>query len=304
MSKYLIINADDFGISHAENLAVAELYQSGKITSASIMAGAHAYNEAVSIAKEIQMDSVGVHLYFTSEYPNDGNIFSLKSQTGSEALMKDGAFTPDFTFDKADPALLSEIIKEAEYQIEMVKNDGIKISHLDNHMYSLWPCRGADFLDNALNLCNQYNIPTIRLSVGCSEQDKYYSPVHASRRRRLAVRASAASAKVKTADYIYLMQQGKNADFSDEQMLENFKNFVRRLTNGISEVHLHPAIASEEQQKYNPWYVERDAEYRLLRDNDIKAICAEYGVKLISYADLAKMKRFRLPFAKIIRNIL
>ena len=38
MERYLIINADDFGMCHAGNLAVFDLLQKGGITSATIMA--------------------------------------------------------------------------------------------------------------------------------------------------------------------------------------------------------------------------------------------------------------------------
>ena len=38
MDKYLIINADDFGMCRAANLAVMDLLKSGSITSSTIMA--------------------------------------------------------------------------------------------------------------------------------------------------------------------------------------------------------------------------------------------------------------------------
>ena len=38
MNKYLIINADDFGMCNSQNLAVFELFEKGTITSATIMA--------------------------------------------------------------------------------------------------------------------------------------------------------------------------------------------------------------------------------------------------------------------------
>ena len=77
--KYLIINIDDFGVSHAANMAAQELYKSGKVTSMSIMAGASAYEEAVSIAIQENIESIGVHLYATNEYPGSENSFNLQN---------------------------------------------------------------------------------------------------------------------------------------------------------------------------------------------------------------------------------
>ena len=51
MDKYLIINADDFGMCHSANLAVADLFKSGGITSATIMAPCAWAYEAVNFAK-------------------------------------------------------------------------------------------------------------------------------------------------------------------------------------------------------------------------------------------------------------
>lgn len=38
MDKYLIINADDFGMCHSQNVAIMDLLLKGSITSSTIMA--------------------------------------------------------------------------------------------------------------------------------------------------------------------------------------------------------------------------------------------------------------------------
>ena len=50
MKKQLIINADDFGIHEAVNLAVYRGFESGILTSTSIMAGGDAFSSAVRAA--------------------------------------------------------------------------------------------------------------------------------------------------------------------------------------------------------------------------------------------------------------
>ena len=44
----LIINADDFGIHHEVNLAVAKAFDQGVLTSTSLLASGPAFNEAVA----------------------------------------------------------------------------------------------------------------------------------------------------------------------------------------------------------------------------------------------------------------
>ena len=44
MKKYLIINADDFGVSHSVNKAIMELLNKGRISSATIMPNVNNYD--------------------------------------------------------------------------------------------------------------------------------------------------------------------------------------------------------------------------------------------------------------------
>jgi len=299
--KFLIINIDDFGVSHAANVAARKLYKSGKVTSVSIMAGASAYDEAVSIIKENGIESVGVHLYVTNEYPGASNVFRHKGLTDCETLRKNGTFTEDFRY---NAKFATEVQKEASAQLEKVLSDGIKPTHLDNHMYSLWPAGSNDFFESACRMCNENRIKTIRLSSRIKELGGYFSPLYSGRLKRLCARSIADKYGLKTVDFVYLMQQGKNENFTSEVMMRNFRAFLTQLPDGVSELHFHPAAEDEELKANNPWWQERVAEYHLFRDNDIKAICAEYGAKLISYKDLAEMNRKKLLFPGLLAGIL
>ena len=66
--RYLIINADDFGMSHSTNQAVIELLKNGYISSASIMMPCPWASEAAYFSQENPDLSVGIHLTFTSEW--------------------------------------------------------------------------------------------------------------------------------------------------------------------------------------------------------------------------------------------
>jgi len=299
--KYLIINIDDFGVSHAANVAARELYKNGKVTSMSIMAGASAYDEAVRIIKEDNIESVGVHLYVTNEYPGENNIFRLKGLTNSKKLMNNGSFTEGFRY---SVEYRDEVLAETIAQLRKVIADEILPSHIDCHMYSLWPNASNDFFEIACKLCKEHNISAIRLSAKIKEFGGYFSPLYSGRLKRLQTRAMADSYGLKTVDYVYLMQQGKDEQFTDEVMMRNFRKFLSLIPAGITELHFHPAAEDEELNAYNPWCQERVAEYMLFKNNDIEAICAEYGVKLISYKDLANMKRSKVFASKLMSKIL
>src|ERR1700726_342545 len=61
-SRRLIVNADDFGRSHAINLAVIRAHREGILTTASLMVNEAAAEEAVALARENPGLGVGLHL--------------------------------------------------------------------------------------------------------------------------------------------------------------------------------------------------------------------------------------------------
>ena len=66
--RYLIINADDFGMCLSHNEATFELFESGGITSASVMVPSSWAKHAIRWCQKHKEYSVGVHLTFTSEW--------------------------------------------------------------------------------------------------------------------------------------------------------------------------------------------------------------------------------------------
>jgi len=62
MTKYLIVNADDFGQSPGVNRGIIEAHEQGIVTSASLMTRWLAAGEAALYAQEHPKLSVGLHL--------------------------------------------------------------------------------------------------------------------------------------------------------------------------------------------------------------------------------------------------
>ena len=62
MSKYLIVNADDFGMCRAANEAVFDLFRKGCLKSSTVMIPCPAAEEAARFAAENPQYAIGVHL--------------------------------------------------------------------------------------------------------------------------------------------------------------------------------------------------------------------------------------------------
>lgn len=62
MVKYLIVNADDFGISEQVNETIITAHRQGIVTSTSLMVSGEGVESAVRLAKENPSLGVGLHL--------------------------------------------------------------------------------------------------------------------------------------------------------------------------------------------------------------------------------------------------
>jgi chitin disaccharide deacetylase len=74
----LIINADDWGRSVAETDAVIRCYRAGRVTSASAMVFMADSERAAKLAKDHQVDDVGLHLNFSEDFTDPRSPETLK----------------------------------------------------------------------------------------------------------------------------------------------------------------------------------------------------------------------------------
>src|SRR5687768_10987641 len=76
MTKFLIINADDFGYTDGVNRGIIEAHQKGVVTSTSLMVDSRWSVEAAKLAKKCSRLSVGLHFVATND---EGPLFDLNN---------------------------------------------------------------------------------------------------------------------------------------------------------------------------------------------------------------------------------
>jgi hopanoid biosynthesis associated protein HpnK len=131
----LIVNADDFGLTAGVNRAVAELHNAGVLTSATLMARAGATSEAVNLALLTPTLGVGCHIVLA-----DGEPVLAPREIPTLVDQKTGRFPQTLS------AFLSrlftgriateEIEAEATAQIDLLKSQGLKLTHVDSHKHT------------------------------------------------------------------------------------------------------------------------------------------------------------------------
>lgn len=115
-NRYLIVNADDFGLSPGVNRGIIEAHEHGIVTSASLMVRWPSAVEAASYARNRPALSIGLHVDL------------------GEWLFRDSAWTPVYEVVPNDDAnaVANEVTRQlAEFRRLM----GMEPTHLDSHQH-------------------------------------------------------------------------------------------------------------------------------------------------------------------------
>lgn len=130
----LIVRADDFGFSHASNMALEKILNEGTITAASVIVNTGWLDETVEILKKHPEVSVGVHVCLNSEWVPYKWGPVLPAKEVPSLVDEWGHFfgtRKDLLAHKPDPA---EVEKEIRAQVELAIRKGLKVSYMDHHM--------------------------------------------------------------------------------------------------------------------------------------------------------------------------
>ncbi len=285
MGKYLIINADDFGMCHAANAATFDLFEKGGITSATVMTLCGWAPEAISYAKNHPEFAVGIHLTFTSEWRkyrwrplSKGNNESLCDSDGY-------MFMGCEEFEKN--AKEEEVEKEIRAQIDFAKNLGLNPSHLDNHMGSIYGLEGIqNFLPLTFKICNELNYAFRMMSHVHSNEANDQLLAHVAQMSKLANELN-----VPIIDHLWMHdfdgEGGKSYEAFREYMLKRFEN----CPDGIVETYIHPSLECDELKNTSTVWHRRVWEHRFFADPETKKHIEAQGIELISYRDLERIRK-------------
>src|SRR5947209_17793780 len=113
-SKFLIVNADDFGQSAGVNRGVIQANEEGILTSASLMVRWRAAAEAARVARNRRTLSIGLHLDF------------------GEWVCQDGSWIPRYQVVPLDEvtAVRAEVLNQIALFRQLMRRDP---THIDSH---------------------------------------------------------------------------------------------------------------------------------------------------------------------------
>lgn len=291
-NKYLIINADDLGLSSEFNQAICSLMTQGIVSSTSLMANGKAYEEAIQYIHKYDLNNIGVHLTLTCDGFENGNKITYSSVTHANSLEdKNGVLFCSYR-DFAANAIDEDIINEIYSQIMKIKNDGIRITHIDNHMYSVihyMGLRGYKCFYKALHRLKMNRKIGFRHAYKKYDIDGIRS-VYPGHKIQPYAWGMNFFFHLQCPDYVFTMPYTSPQSESIEQKCNLLNTFFSNIKNGVSELHVHPAVLSEELIERNPTWKDRINEYEALKYYSKELLKDKYDITLISYADLVSVR--------------
>lgn len=281
MNKYLIINADDFGLNEEQNEAIKELLENKLITSTSLMAVAPEAMDATEFAKRVSFP-VGVHITLNSD---EKDLYP--SLTGAPSLGKDGLWceSKNLTF----KAKHKDVKAELEAQYQYIINSGAKVDHADSHCGTVYGINGRRFFLDAFDFCKEHNLPfRFPKTVGFLERQlgmKIPAPV--VKIQQMIVR-SAEKRGVKLLDDLVSNPWSMDKIKDYDTLRKYYLDAVDNCTDGVTEIFLHPALPNE---SYGKEWQKRDFEYQLLKSGDLLTRAKEKDVQVVSW-DIFSNRQF------------
>ncbi len=291
--RYLIVNADDFGLTAGVNRAVIEAHSRGVVTSATVMVNMPAFDEAVRLAKAHTSLGVGLHFNITQGAPvaETSRVSSLLNERGEFF----GASTALLRQMLTGSLRVADIEIELRAQIEKALQAGLRLTHVDSHKHShaLPPvCEIianviGDYGIRAVRLPREaWRLPTRNLSVKLIRQCiGAWGLAQLCRFSESKLR----NAGVKTADAFFGVTH--TGFWSKQWLLE----LIATLPEGVSELMTHPGYDDMELRQADTRLLEsRATEFSLLTDPEIVAAIRKNGIQLINYSQLEDIASHRV----------
>lgn len=267
--KFLIIHADDFGMSCSVNSAILLAFGQGAITSASIMVPCPWFCHAASqVCQHPELD-VGIHLTLTCEWSNC-RWGPVAPQGIVPTLVDPDGFLWRTTESFISRAAVNEVKIEMSAQIERAAAAGIRASHIDSHMFTSFAT--MDLLEAYVSTADKYEIPFLSV------------------RRPNKVSSSNLEGCKFRLDGLFQV----DSSISGDDWADAYQNIITHLPKGVSQLIVHPGFDDSEMQALtagqrvcgSSW---RQRDFDVITSERFRKSLANQGVTLIAWKDVERV---------------
>jgi hopanoid biosynthesis associated protein HpnK len=286
--KYLILNADDFGMTRGVNQGIIRAHREGILTSTTLMANGPAFEDAVKQSTANPKLGVGCHLVLVGGkcVARREDVASLADAQGNlpESL-------PRFVAKLSSGMIPTKQIEtEIRAQIEKIRAAGVAPTHLDTHKHTHAHPRVMEALGK---VAAELGITRVRKPVE-NLRDSWQTMQ--ADEKGISMQIVAAGAVRAVAPRFFAIARKYGLTFPDHFLglvvtgqvsAAALHRMVDALDDGSTEIMLHPGICDADLVKSGTRLREhRETELAALLDPGVRSALDERGIRLISYREL------------------
>ncbi len=273
--KRLMVHADDAGMCHSVNLATIEAMTKGLVSSASIMMPCSWVTEMAAWAKEHPEMDLGVHATLTSEWKHY-RWRPLSASDKVKGLLDPEGYIWRDVRSTATNASAAEIETELRAQLERAKQYGIKFTHLDTHMGTVYA--RPDYFEVYTKLAREYGVPCMlpRPTPEAAGELKGY-PITVDMLKKKEAEGHV------MIDRLVTGVPGRTV----EERKESYRRFLRELKPGVTKLIIHLALNDAEIKAITGNWETRWADFVFWTSEEARTLLAENNIKLTTYRELA-----------------
>ncbi len=280
-ARRLIVHVDDVGMCHAGNVATIQAFESGLVTSASIMMPCSWVPEFAAFAKDHPEYCYGIHLTLNSEW-SGYRWGPVAGRDRVPSLVDEQGYLYDNTGLVAKNAKVEEVEIELRAQIELAKKLGIPLSHLDTHMGAV--LSRPDIVEVYVKLGLEYDLPFLWL--------RKMNPIEKAGYPHLAARLDGVvkqmdEKKLPVLDAILQFYGGDDLARREQ----NYFEVIEKINPGTSLLIIHSAIEGPELEAITDSHLRRHQDFEIFSRQDVKERITNQGIELVSWKSLTEKLR-------------
>jgi predicted glycoside hydrolase/deacetylase ChbG (UPF0249 family) len=276
-NRYVIIHADDAGMSHSVNRATIEAMERGIVSSASIMVPCPWFKEFAAYAKTHPDKDFGIHLTLNSEWEN----YRWGPVAGKDkvpSLVDKEGYLWDNVAEVVANVKADEAHTELRAQIQRALDFGVPLSHLDTHMGAV--VSRPDLVEVYVKLGLEFNLPVFFLrNLGREIPDE------GVRNRALQLVTELEKHKLPVLDHMTQLYTNDSFENKKAQYLDAIANSKP----GVHYLILHCGYDDEELRAITGSSKLRDTDRRVFTDEDFIAAVKKTGVQVVTWKQVREM---------------
>ncbi|HSE33657.1 MAG TPA: polysaccharide deacetylase family protein [Pyrinomonadaceae bacterium] len=273
-ARLLIVHADDLGMAHSINAATMKAFETGGVSSGSIMIPCPWLPEIAAFARSNPNADLGLHLTLTSEWKlfRWGSV--LPKDRVSSLFDANGYLYPTES-EAAAHINVKEAEAEIRAQIARAKLMGIQPTHLDSHMGTLYQTK--ELFEVLIRVGRENKLP-MRIARAQFSSSPYLNNL------------------IGPDDVVIDHVINIGPEVSAAEWKNHYLNEIKNLPAGVTEMVVHLAYDDQEMKaiafEHPDWGSEwRQRDFDFVTSKEFRDALKAHNVKMITWRELGKLLR-------------